>query len=110
MKSPLFTSYEAESRTYTLRNHSDSTSYAHFKSQTDNPYVQTELKQYLPPERSPIPCPFCSAANAVLTFRNTSFSGTNTSGGIATTTLEVKCLKCGAFTIFDSEEVTYPYD
>jgi Zn finger protein HypA/HybF involved in hydrogenase expression len=69
-------------------------------SLTLNPY---QAKSFLP-------CPFCNSQDVKITFKYANFEGTNTSGGTESTTHEVWCPHCKLYSLYASEDVTYPYD
>ena len=107
---PIFKTIDIGSSTYELGRFGDKTFLPEYENDLDYPLYQVEIKKYFPYEKSFIPCPFCNNKNTLLTFSTSAFCGTNTSGGTTTCRYEVYCRICRIFSIFTSEDVSYPYD
>jgi len=107
---PLFEKIDIGTSSYELKRHGETSFLSQYENDLDYPLWQTELKKYVPYEKSFIPCPFCNNKNALMTFSTSAFCGTNTSGGTTTCRYEVHCSICRVYSIFVSEDVSYPYD
>ena len=108
---PLFTIFESGTSQYELKKYGAESFSLEFENEAKDNYYQTEFERYLPRRKSFIPCPFCNTLPpAVLTFSSSTFCGTNTSGGTETSYYEVYCQSCKLFSVFEHENVSYPYD
>jgi len=105
---PRFTSFRSGDSAYELKNSGPKSSIETYRSTT--PEWRESFEEYSPPKPSFIPCPFCENQNAVFTFRHSQETGTNTSGGVDSITYEVHCPDCAVFSLFEREDVSYPYD
>src|SRR5262245_14728346 len=104
---PLFTSFTHGDSTWEV---GDSKSTSHLSAYLPSKDEWRCTLEENPKEKSFFPCPWCGSPDNSFTFYFRQETGTNTSGGTTSKTYEIRCNKCGRFTLFHQSEDSYPYD